>query len=55
MSGLTIFRGIPGSPAPDPISTRLMTVCGITRRNRRLSTSRFSTIHRGALEPIILC
>src|SRR5262249_32325120 len=55
MSGLTIFKGIPGTPAPDPISTKLVAVWGTTWRNRRLSTNRFSTIHSGALEPIILC
>ena len=54
-SGLTILIGIPGSPAPDPMSTRFPTLAGMTRRNTRLSSSNSSAIHTGSEEPTIRC
>src|SRR5712691_8690371 len=51
--GFTILIGIPGSPAPDPISTRLSAVSGTTCRKRRLSRNNSSAIHVGSDVPII--
>src|SRR5262249_30173107 len=50
-SGFTILIGTPGTPAPDPISTRLRNPWGITRRNKRLSRRRRSTIQSGSDDP----
>src|SRR5215813_588902 len=49
--GLTILRGIPGSPAPEPTSARETNLGGSTLRNRRLSRKSFSTIQAVSEEP----
>ena len=49
--GPTILIGIPGMPAPDPMSSRLSKERGMTRRNRRLSRITFSTIQTRSEDP----
>lgn len=49
--GSTSFRGIPGTPAPDPASRTSRASAGRIRRNSRLSRKIRSTIHFGSLEP----
>ena len=55
MSGRTILTGIPGNPAPDPMSAAEVASAGRTRKNSRLSRNRFSTTHSGSVEPTSRC
>ena len=53
-----ILIGIPGRPAPYPMSTRDLTVEGRSRRKSRLSRNKCSTIHISFEEPMrrwLLC
>src|SRR5438128_1473164 len=50
--GRTILIGIPGSPAPDPMSASDWNSGGSALRKRRLSRNKFSTIQSSSAEPI---